>query len=235
MCVFLMSYYFTGAISSILQEIQDVCNVKRSHQSDISILESGNVNREFTITVISRKFRFNIYIYLQCHRHSNFITLLYCRCNYINFKRNMVCLKCDHKRPKALNPPPQRSQSASNYMNRSSTRPYFGQERRLYRDEGDDELKFVDNEEYCLNSSSASPGLVVDFPIIGGRSELSQDAEKQERWKREMAEQNKSAAKARENADTFKSSFVQISNNNLFQSTDNNEEMADWFGSRKDY
>lgn len=63
MCVFLMSYYFTGAISSILQEIQDVCNVKRSHQSDISILESGNVNREFTITVISRKFRFNIYIF----------------------------------------------------------------------------------------------------------------------------------------------------------------------------
>lgn len=151
-------------------------------------------------------------------------------CNYINFKRNMVCLKCDHRRPKALKPPPQRSQTASNNMNRPCTRSYFGQE-RLYRDEVD-KLKFVDSEEYSLNSSAGTAGL-VDFPIIGGRSELSQDMEKQERWKKEMAEQNMSAAKARENADTFKSSFIQISNN-LFQSADN-EEMAEWFGNKKDY
>ena len=30
--------------------------------------------------------------------------IIFYRCNFINFRRNKVCLKCNHKRPKALNP-----------------------------------------------------------------------------------------------------------------------------------
>lgn len=155
-------------------------------------------------------------------------------CNYINFKRNMVCLKCDHKRPKAMNSiaQVQASQSPSDNMHRPRTRPFFGQEMQYIYDE-DDKLNFVDGDEVDISSSFSKKTGLNDFPIIGGKSELSQNVEKQERWRKEMAEQNRSAAKAKENANEFKSSIIQPTSQFLQSSDD--EDMAEWFGYKKEY
>lgn len=155
-----------------------------------------------------------------------FFTLLLSRCNYINFKRNMVCLKCDHKRPKAFNSSPLPSQSISGNMPNRRTRPFFGQEKQC-REEGFDELKFVESQHNSSSFDDVSG--FIDFPVIGGKSDLSQNVQRQDRWRREMAEQNRSASKAKENADLFKSSIIRAGREFL-QSNEDDDEMAEWFG-----
>ncbi|CAI9096765.1 OLC1v1032977C1 [Oldenlandia corymbosa var. corymbosa] len=145
-------------------------------------------------------------------------------CNYLNFKRNMVCLKCDHKRPKAFNSSPLQMQSVSGNIPYRRTRPFFGEEKRG-RDEGLDEFKFVETKGQDSSSSLDGAAGFIDFPVLGGKSELSQNAE---RWRMEMTEQNKGDAKAKRNADIFKSSFTEASCD-LFQ---HDEEMAEWFGQK---
>ncbi|XP_027153499.1 zinc finger protein VAR3, chloroplastic-like [Coffea eugenioides] len=152
-------------------------------------------------------------------------------CNYINFRRNMVCLKCDHKRPKASNSSSLPSPSASDHMPYRRTRPYFGQEKQC-GDEESDVIKFVETEgQHRSNSLDEAPGF-VDFPLVCGKSDLSQNVQKQERWRKEMAEQSRSAAKAKENAGVFKSSITRDSRELL--QLDDDEEMAEWFGRRRD-
>ncbi|KAL3501963.1 hypothetical protein ACH5RR_036412 [Cinchona calisaya] len=148
-------------------------------------------------------------------------------CNYINFKRNMVCLKCDHKRPKALNSSPLPSQSASDNTPYRRTRPYFGQEKHC-RNEGVDEYKFVEAEGPQRSNSFNEVAGFIDFPLLGGKSELSQNVQKQQRWRKEMAEQSRNTAKAKENADIFKSSISQASRE--FLQSNDDAEMAEWFG-----
>ncbi|XP_055820054.1 uncharacterized protein LOC129888991 isoform X1 [Solanum dulcamara] len=128
-------------------------------------------------------------------------------CNYINFKRNTVCLKCDHRRPKASSCAG--SSCGSTKQNRiiSLTRPYFGE----LNEETDEEWELVESE-YEDRLSTMSQNQVVDFPVLGGNSELSRDAKKQERWK---------TGNERENGDEL--------NNKYFQNR-GNEEMDEWFG-----
>lgn len=138
----------------------------------------------------------------------------------------MVCLKCDYKRPKALNSSLP-SQSVGDKIPYRRTRPYFGQEKQ-FTDEEVDDFGFVETEgQYRSNSLNNVPGF-VDFPLLGGKSDLSQNVLKQERWKKDMAEQRRSAAKAKEDADVFKSSFTRDSGE--FLQVDDGEEMAEWFG-----
>lgn len=60
--------------------------------------------------------------------------------------------------------------------------------------------------------SSMPENEVVDFPVLGGNSELSRDAKKQERWK---------TGNKRENGDELNKKYFQNSGN---------EEMDEWFG-----
>ncbi|CAK9170413.1 unnamed protein product [Ilex paraguariensis] len=154
-------------------------------------------------------------------------------CNYINFRKNMVCLKCDHRRPKALKPTENSAQLLHDAGDNHHPQPYFVRERRS-EEEGGGRWKFVEDEAEdtgCSKSLNEVPGF-VDFPIAGGKSKLSQNVQKQERWKTEMAERSRSSGKARENVDEFKSAFMQKSCKFL-ESTDD-EEMAEWFGHAKD-
>nr|GMD66152.1 zinc finger protein VAR3, chloroplastic-like [Ipomoea batatas] len=148
-------------------------------------------------------------------------------CNYINFKRNVVCLKCDHRRPRASNCASSTCLSANPDTSNHLSRPYLGTEKQL-RDEFN-KPKFVKGDgEYPDDSVlwNHETGY-ADFPILGGKSDLSRNEQKRERWKREMTEKSTKAAKAKEKAQEFKSCFVD--NSKHFQLTDD-EEMADWFG-----
>ncbi|XP_060178990.1 zinc finger protein VAR3, chloroplastic-like [Lycium barbarum] len=137
-------------------------------------------------------------------------------CNYINFKRNMVCLKCDHRRPKASSSAGSSSRSTIQNRSISRTRPYFG-EVNQETDKDVDEWELVQSDNEDLVSSMVAG--FVDFPVLGGNSELSRDAKKQERWKREMS------AREREKADELQSSFIPDSGRYT-----GDEEMAEWFG-----
>ncbi|RAL41837.1 hypothetical protein DM860_009019 [Cuscuta australis] len=77
-------------------------------------------------------------------------------CNYINFRRNMVCLKCDHRRHRA-------SHSVSYHHSRA---PYIGTEKL-----------FIDGAG--MSSFSLEREMRrTDFPILGGKSAISQNARK---------------------------------------------------------
>ncbi|MCE3051662.1 hypothetical protein HAX54_050468 [Datura stramonium] len=152
-------------------------------------------------------------------------------CNYINFKRNMVCLKCDHRRPKASSGVGSSSRSIKSIKQHriiSRTRPYFG-ELNQETDEDVDEWGLVDSdyEDHFSSMPANQVGGFVDFPVLGGNSELSRDAKKQERWKKKMTAKSTITAKERENTVDLKSSFICYSK--CFQNT-GNEEMDEWFG-----
>ncbi|KAL2518753.1 RNA-binding Ran Zn-finger protein [Abeliophyllum distichum] len=107
---------------------------------------------------------------------------------------------------------------------------WFGQEKQS-RDEGVNSWKFVksDGKDHTAsNSWNQLPGC-IDFPVVGGKSDLSRNVQKQERWKMEMAVKNRIASRARENAVEFNS--IQ-GKNEFFES--NHDEMADWFGHGKE-
>ncbi|PHU08614.1 hypothetical protein BC332_20474 [Capsicum chinense] len=100
-------------------------------------------------------------------------------CNYINFKRNKVCLKCDYRRPKASSGSgsPYRSTKQSRIISR--TRPYFGEVNQETDEEYVDEWELLDTDNEEDHFSSMSGNQVagfVDFPILGGKSELSRNA-----------------------------------------------------------
>ncbi|KAM7487775.1 hypothetical protein LguiB_025259 [Lonicera macranthoides] len=140
-------------------------------------------------------------------------------CNYINFRRNMVCLKCDHRRPKTFQP-------VNDNAGLHQSRPYFGQK----REHGADKWKFVEDGSEKQDNSNSWKQVegFVDFPVAGGKSNLSRNLEKQEKWKTEMAEKTRSTAKACENAEEFKSAITRRGLGFL-ESTDD-DEMDEWFG-----
>ncbi|XP_059649698.1 zinc finger protein VAR3, chloroplastic-like [Cornus florida] len=152
-------------------------------------------------------------------------------CNYINFRKNMVCLKCDHRRPKASNHADDSTQPSHSSGSYNYTQPSFRQGRQS-GNRGVDMWRFVEDESEendGSNSWNEIPG-PVDFPIIGGKSDLSRNMQKQESWKMEMAERSGKAARARVNAHEFKSAITQSAE--FLESTDD-EEMAEWFGHKR--
>ena len=93
--------------------------------------------------------------------------------------------------------------------------------------------RFVeDNSEVYDGSSSWNKDSgFVDFPIAGGKSDLSQNAERREKWKSEMLERSKSTVRTRPELDEFRSTgFRRMLD--FTESTDD-EEMAEWFGQVK--
>ena len=157
----------------------------------------------------------------------------------------MVCLKCDYRRPKALNTsnasahPPH---DTGGYHNKSGMRfvkvkteindqPSVGQNR--HRDRCSNMWRFVeDNSEVYDGSSSWNEDSgFVDFPIAGAKSDLSQNAQRREKWKSEMLERSKSTVRTRPELDEFRSTgFPRMLD--FTESTDD-EEMAEWLGQVK--
>lgn len=186
------------------------------------------MNREFPINIILDLVDEFGYCFCFCSSKLCINGMLYCRCNYINFRKNMVCLKCDHRRPKASNSRGSCAQAVNDNGDNRLSRPYFGEERRS-GDASTDRWNFVQAEsENEISSNSMNEPRLFDFPIAGGKSSVSQNLQKQASWKQEMAERSKNAIRAKENADDFKSAIMQR-RSEFLEPTDD-EDMAEWFG-----
>ncbi|KAK4423396.1 hypothetical protein Salat_1922400 [Sesamum alatum] len=147
-------------------------------------------------------------------------------CNYINFRRNMVCLKCDHKRPIASNTAYIASQSMDNNVKNHQTQPWFVPEKQNMH-EGNNSLEFVESGSQGHSGSSSSnqvPGF-MDFPVVGGKSDLSRNVQMQESWKMEMAHKSRTGINAKVGPSRYKSEFL---------ASGDDDEMAEWFGGGKE-
>lgn len=146
-------------------------------------------------------------------------TLIYiCRCNYINFKRNMVCLKCDHRRP-----------IASQTVNKNNQTQVWHEQERSSRYKGDNSFKFVEseNEDQIGSSSYQSPGF-KDFPVAGGKSDLSRDVQKHDSWKRKMAVKSRAVIRETEDSGRHEAYIFQGRREDPASGVD--DDMAEWFG-----
>lgn len=150
-------------------------------------------------------------------------------CNYINFRRNMVCLKCDHRRPIASNSAEMASQPVTNSGMNHHTHPCYAQE-RSNRYKGDDPLKFVESEgEDQIGSSSwnQAPGF-KDFPVIGGKSDLSRDVQNHDSWKKEIAAKTRTVSRERKDSGRHNSYIFRGTGN--YPASGDDDDMAEWFG-----
>jgi len=150
----------------------------------------------------------------------------------------MVCLKCDHRRPKVSNASNSSLQSQREDRNHyEKSRPAFAGYRfdsnkespmvseRKSRNRDSHKWRFVEegieNHKYLENSNDNSEYL--DFPIAGGKTGMS-EAQKGEAYKNESPNQSKRHSWQSETDDEFCSSDN--------PSTDD-EDMAEWFGKGK--
>ncbi|KAK1552479.1 hypothetical protein Q3G72_017763 [Acer saccharum] len=157
-------------------------------------------------------------------------------CNYINFRRNMMCLKCDHRRPKTAIDMKTSAQLGADegYRNLGNIE---AKDRSVGRDgqrknRGAGMWSFVEEESENDNQSDSwdEDSGFVDFPIAGGKSALSQNPHKREKWKLEISERNKSTEGTRETDDSR--SADNQKRLDILESTDD-EEVAGWFGHNK--
>ncbi|PKI54911.1 hypothetical protein CRG98_024693 [Punica granatum] len=160
-------------------------------------------------------------------------------CNYLNFRRNAICLKCDHRRPKALN------------VSNISLRPGDGKERKyeagdgansppslrrqgLHR--GANDWRFVDGEEENegreqLNSVDELSRF-IDFPIAGGKSDLSRDPQKREEWKSKMVERKEIGAGGETKSRDVLQACRIPARPERSECVHEEDDMVDWFGIR---
>ncbi|OUZ99386.1 zinc finger protein [Macleaya cordata] len=161
-------------------------------------------------------------------------------CNYINFKRNMVCLKCDWKRPKASKYSDTSTQSQ--HEDKGLHQPYS---MKFVRDEDEDAdetsnrfsvgqerpsrkkvwsfLEDGGDEDEDGFSPSNKLSDFDDFPILGGKSSVSQDPQAREKWKEEMSKMRRIVSCEREN-------HAQLPKKLEFLDSADDDEMAEWFG-----
>ncbi|KAL6187021.1 hypothetical protein ACLB2K_043137 [Fragaria x ananassa] len=159
-------------------------------------------------------------------------------CNYINFRKNMLCLKCDHKRPKTRVEPIHEDGGyhKSNRVSFGDTdvndRYYSGQGRNGHnRDAGRWRFVVEENDDCSHPNSSDKTCRFLDFPIAGGKTELSQNPQKRDKWKLKMLEMNKEDATDMASDDELRSSRTE--RRVLLSDSTDDEEMAEWFGYRK--
>ncbi|XP_073131078.1 uncharacterized protein [Henckelia pumila] len=156
-------------------------------------------------------------------------------CNYINFRRNMRCLKCDHKRRITSNATDTASEHCSNMVKNHQTHPWFGQ-RTQTRDYGcHKSYEFVKNDDQDQSSSSSWNEVAgfMDFPVVGGQSDMSRDIRKQELWRMKVGNKigHTFRAAAGDDTDRFNCYIFQGKSEFLESGGDDNEdEMAAWFG-----
>lgn len=163
----------------------------------------------------------------------------------------MVCLKCDHRRPRVLNASnsslqPQgedKNHHKNNKLNFAGDRSNSNEEspmasQRRNRNKDSHMWRFVEDgieNHKCLNNSN-DPSLFIDFPIAGGRKTDMSEAQRRGAYKNESLNQRRSHLLQSETDDEF-CSADNLSTDDEFCSDDNpstdDEEMAEWFGKGK--
>lgn len=154
----------------------------------------------------------------------------------------MVCLKCDHKRPKSCAEPVHEDGGYHNSNRVSSVggdddivnNGSYARQRRGVQNKGADRWRFVveENDDGRSHSNSLDKASrFVDFPIAGGKTELSQNPQKRDRWKLKMLEKSKGATTDMASDDEFRSASIE--RKVQFSDSTDDEEMAEWFGNGK--
>ncbi|KAK4400087.1 hypothetical protein Sango_1114800 [Sesamum angolense] len=143
------------------------------------------------------------------------------KCNFLNFARNTKCLQCKEN-------PPKRQLCPGEWEcdSKSSDAALVCTEKQN-RDEGNNSLEFVESGSRGHSGSSSwnqVPGF-MDFPVVGGKSDLSRNVQMQESWKKEMAHTKRTAVNAKEGTGRYKSEFL---------ASGDDDEMAEWFGGGKE-
>lgn len=148
----------------------------------------------------------------------------------------MVCLKCDWKRPKASNSSDSfahfRHESEDHHQSSTMTFVRNNNEvnsRHFLRSENqsrEEDTDFWSDDDSCSHGDYCE---FEDFPILGGKSAVSQDPHERERWKDEMSRRSKGVSGVRKRSDdgdlgpaTFPRSFQ-------FGDSDDDDEMEGWF------
>ncbi|XP_057960671.1 uncharacterized protein LOC131152812 isoform X2 [Malania oleifera] len=155
-------------------------------------------------------------------------------CNYINFRKNMVCLKCDYRRPKSSKHSDNSTQphnANGGFVRDEAYDKPLDRRDGTSRSKDGDFWRFVENESEDHHGSHPNHEILgfVDFPITGGKSELSRSVEKRERWKIEMAARSRHSSKTTENVDKP----VNLQRRLDFLKSTDDDEMAEWFGAGK--
>lgn len=150
-----------------------------------------------------------------------------------------MCLKCDHKRQKAANSSVTSAQNVVEHAGcRESRRMKFicgdgpdvhtGNVQQEARNHSAFMWRAMEEErrENAYSNSIYEASDFVDFPIAGGKSELSKDKKTRERWRSEMMERGKVIRN-----DEFE--FPSIPRIFDLPKYVGDEEMAEWFGPAK--
>ncbi|RWV86058.1 hypothetical protein GW17_00052091 [Ensete ventricosum] len=165
-------------------------------------------------------------------------------CNYINFRKNSVCLRCAWKRPKAINNGDfVRSEHDSQIDNRSHSFSFVRDsdidEKKLMTQKEDSDF-WRSSEDECSDYGDDRSNLwkgFNDFPIIGGRTAISQDATARRRWKEKMSKRCLDpSGECVEESDHDVASATPSSDMDLDMDLDNcssEDDTAEWFGSGK--
>ncbi|KAG2377038.1 uncharacterized protein HKW66_Vig0176120 [Vigna angularis] len=166
-------------------------------------------------------------------------------CNYINFRRNMVCLKCDHRRPivsRASNYSLQPQQEDINHhkIGKFGSSAHQGNRsgERKNRNIGSHMWRFVEDksENHKLVNKSIDPSEFIDFPIVGGKTQLS-EVQRREEHKTELPNQwRRPPWQSETDDDEFCSSDNHSTDDEFCSATHqsaDDEEMDEWFGKGK--
>ncbi|KAH7683460.1 Ran binding protein zinc finger-like protein [Dioscorea alata] len=166
-------------------------------------------------------------------------------CNYINFRRNMLCLKCDWKRPKGTNNGENTSVSLHNMQGHHKhnglnfARDGADSANKWRYDQrtpqsGDEKPDFWSEEDENINSSDKVFEF-DNFPIVGGKSAVSQNPLLRERWKEEMLKKSQGTLDERSNEKDSGLDFASFSGaEELNESSDDDDDIAAWFKCRGD-
>lgn len=154
----------------------------------------------------------------------------------------MVCLKCDHRRSKASTSSESRLQNGG-YQESSRFSSFQGDHSSVNiqtsswgqgqnRNIGANMWRSAEEEieEHGYPNSRNEASVFADFPIIGGLNDLSQNAEKRDRWKLEMIRWSKVNFKAKRNDELSSANFHRRLE---FPKSADDDEMAEWFGPGK--
>ncbi|CAM0875179.1 unnamed protein product [Alopecurus aequalis] len=164
-------------------------------------------------------------------------------CNYLNFKRNALCLKCGWKRPKALNDPdtiePHRDLEQSKHPAISFVEDGMQPRKRqiLQRkaplsDEDSDfwsaEEDGDDDNENSMLAIHKDYKFLDSFPIVGGKTAMSQEPREREKWEEEMSRGNQ-RLRTEASEENNRSSFCVPRSMEMLESDDDDDEISSWF------
>ncbi|KAM0898861.1 hypothetical protein ACQ4PT_021673 [Festuca glaucescens] len=164
-------------------------------------------------------------------------------CNYLNFKRNALCLRCGWKRPKSLNNPdtdePRRDMEQNKHPTISFVedgiqprKQQILQKKAPLSDEDSDfwssEEEGDDDTESSMLPINKEYKFLDSFPIVGGRTAMSQEPLEREKWKEEMSRGNQELLRE-VSEESNRSSFCVPRSMEMLESDDDDSEISSWF------